>query len=93
MSLIDDVKRQMELGIAQPSITRTALGKQADFGLNDTETAFAVSAPFAAGVGTVIIPFISGFLSVEISVIFRLWQRWMYSFVSSSLFFVFRFPS
>ena len=49
----------MESGLAQPSIARTALGKQADFGLNDIETAFAVSAPFAAGVGTVIIPFIS----------------------------------
>ena len=93
MSLIEDVKRQMELGLARPSIARTALGKQADFGLNDTEIAFAVSAPFAAGVGTVNIPFISGFLSAEISVIFRLWQRWMYSFVSSSLFLVFRFPS
>jgi len=58
MSLIDDVRRQMELGLAQPSIARTALGKQADFGLDDIETAFAVSAPFAAGVGTVIIPFI-----------------------------------
>lgn len=56
MSLIDDVRRQMELGLAQPSIARTALGKQADFGLDDIETAFAVSAPFAAGVGTVIIP-------------------------------------
>jgi hypothetical protein len=83
----------MELGLAQPSIARTALGKQADFGLNDIETAFAVSAPFAAGVGTVIIPFIPGFLSVEIPIIFRLWQRWTYSFVSSSFFFDFRFPS
>jgi len=37
-------------GLTQPSImiARTASGKQADFGLNDTETAFAVCAPFAA---------------------------------------------
>lgn len=83
----------MELGLAQPSIARTALGKQTDFGLNDIETAFAVSAPFAAGVGTVIIPFIPGFSPAEISVIFRLWQRWMYSFVSSSFFFGLKFSS
>lgn len=49
----------MELGLPQPSInTRTALRKQANFSVNNTETAFTVSTSFAAGVG----PFISGFV-------------------------------
>ncbi|TFK72866.1 cytochrome P450 [Pluteus cervinus] len=52
MSLMNDVKRQMEQGTAQPSTATRALEKQANFGLNDVETAYALSSPWSAGVGT-----------------------------------------
>ncbi|PPQ91359.1 hypothetical protein CVT25_004126 [Psilocybe cyanescens] len=52
MSLVDEVRQRMALGIATPSTATRALEKQSEFGLNDVETAFALSAPFAAGVGT-----------------------------------------
>ncbi|KAH9484581.1 Cytochrome P450 monooxygenase 58 [Psilocybe cubensis] len=52
MSLVSEVRKRIDLGVAAPSTARRALEKQSDFGLNDVETAFALSAPFAAGVGT-----------------------------------------
>ncbi|KAF8163799.1 cytochrome P450 [Crassisporium funariophilum] len=52
MKLMQDVRHQMEAGTAQHSTARRGLEKQADFGLNDVEMAFALSAPFQAGVGT-----------------------------------------
>ncbi|KAF8958053.1 cytochrome P450 [Flammula alnicola] len=55
LSLMNDVQRQMDLGLAQPSTGRRALEMQADFGLNDLETAYAFSAPFAAGAGTTLV--------------------------------------
>jgi len=41
------------MGIAQPSIARWGLEKQENVGLTDLEIAYALSAPFTAGVGTV----------------------------------------
>lgn len=53
MTLMNQVRRKMEMGIAQPSIARWGLEKQENFGLTDLEIAYALSAPFTAGVGTV----------------------------------------
>ncbi|KAJ7082888.1 cytochrome P450 [Mycena belliarum] len=52
MSVMNDVKRQMEDGTAQPSMAAYSLSKQHEFGLSDVETAYALSAPWAAGVGS-----------------------------------------
>ncbi|KAF8061631.1 cytochrome P450 [Lyophyllum atratum] len=54
MSLMNNVKEQMKLGTDQPSMATHALEKQEQFGLSDVETAFALSAPWAAGVGTTV---------------------------------------
>ncbi|KAJ6460391.1 cytochrome P450 [Mycena vitilis] len=59
MSVMNDVKRQMEENTAQPSMAAYSLSKQAEFGLTDVETAYALSAPWAAGVG-------STFASIEV---------------------------
>jgi len=56
LSLLNDVRRQMELGTARPSTAKRALEKQGEFGLNDVETAYCVSAPFGAGLATVRTP-------------------------------------
>ena len=56
MTLMNQVRRKMEMGIAQPSIARWGLEKQENFGLTDLEIAYALSAPFTAGVGTVSLP-------------------------------------
>lgn len=53
MSVLDDVKRQIEQGTAQPSMATYAVAKQEELSLSDVETAYALSAPWAAGVGTV----------------------------------------
>ncbi|KAF8875598.1 cytochrome P450 [Gymnopilus junonius] len=50
--LMNTVHKQMESGAAPQSIARRAIERQKEFGLNDLETAFALSAPFTAGVGT-----------------------------------------
>ncbi|KDR67549.1 hypothetical protein GALMADRAFT_258204 [Galerina marginata CBS 339.88] len=52
VSIMDSVRQQMSLGHAHPSIATRGVLRQADFGLSDLETAFALSAPFSAGVGT-----------------------------------------
>ncbi|KAJ7671682.1 cytochrome P450 [Mycena polygramma] len=54
MSVMNDVKRQMEENTAQPSMAAYSLSKQAEFGLTDVETAYALSAPWAAGVGSTV---------------------------------------
>ncbi|KAJ7510535.1 cytochrome P450 [Mycena galericulata] len=54
MSLMNDVKRQLAENSAQPSMAAYSLSKQAEFGLSDVETAYALSAPWAAGVGTTV---------------------------------------
>lgn len=50
--MMSDVQKRMESGLAYPSTATRALNKQAAFGLNDVETAYALSAPFSAGAGT-----------------------------------------
>jgi hypothetical protein len=53
LSVMNDVKHQLAENTAQPSMAAHSLSKQVEFGLNDVETAYALSAPWAAGVGTV----------------------------------------
>ena len=53
MSLMNQVRRKMAEGTAQPSMATLALGKQADFGLTEVETAYTLASPWNAGVGTV----------------------------------------
>ncbi|TFK34081.1 cytochrome P450 [Crucibulum laeve] len=53
LSLMNSVRDRMKLGIAQPCTATRALHKQADFGLDDIQSAYALSAPSQAGVGTV----------------------------------------
>ncbi|KAJ7224125.1 cytochrome P450 [Mycena pura] len=54
MSVMNDVKRQLAENTAQPSMAAYSLSRQAEFGLSDVETAYALSAPWAAGVGTTV---------------------------------------
>ncbi|KAJ6468323.1 cytochrome P450 [Mycena sanguinolenta] len=54
MSLMNDVKRQLAENTAQPSMAVHSLAKQDEFGLSDEEIAYALSAPWAAGVGTTV---------------------------------------
>ncbi|KAJ6577527.1 cytochrome P450 [Mycena capillaripes] len=54
MLLMNDVKRELAENTAQPSMAAHSLSKQTEFGLTDVETAYALSAPWAAGVGTTI---------------------------------------
>ena len=53
MSLMNQVRRKMADGTAQPSMATIALGKQAEFGLAELETAYTLSGPWDAGVSTV----------------------------------------
>ncbi len=53
MAMLDDVRQQMQNGTAHPSMASHGLEKQEEFGLSDEETAFTLSAPWAAGPGTV----------------------------------------
>ncbi|KAF9549831.1 cytochrome P450 [Agrocybe pediades] len=52
MGLMESVRARLSRGEAPPSVATRALEKQATFGLTDLETAYALSAPFAAGVGS-----------------------------------------
>ena len=52
-SLMNQVRKKMSDGTAQPSMATIALGKQAEFGLTELETAYTLSGPWDAGVGTV----------------------------------------
>ncbi|KAJ7470933.1 cytochrome P450 [Mycena latifolia] len=54
MSLMDNVKRQIAANTAQPSMAAYSLSKQAELGLTDIDAAYALSAPWAAGVGTTV---------------------------------------
>lgn len=53
MTIWNEVKQKVESGNAMPSISKRALEKQDEFGLNDLELAYGVAAPFGAGVITV----------------------------------------
>ncbi|THH30213.1 hypothetical protein EUX98_g3986 [Antrodiella citrinella] len=52
MSLMNTVKSQIADGTAQNSMATRALDKQSQFGLDEVQTAYALSGPYAAGVGT-----------------------------------------
>ncbi|KAF9549833.1 cytochrome P450 [Agrocybe pediades] len=52
MSLMESARTRLARGEAPPSVASRTLEKQATFGLTDVEAAYALSAPFAAGVGT-----------------------------------------
>ncbi|KAJ6553462.1 cytochrome P450 [Mycena vulgaris] len=52
LSVMNDVKRQLVENTAQPSMAAYSLSKQAEFGLSDAEAAYALSAPWSAGVST-----------------------------------------
>ncbi|KAJ3576560.1 hypothetical protein NP233_g352 [Leucocoprinus birnbaumii] len=52
LSLLSDVRERIEKGTAMPSIASKALEKTADWGLSDVEIAYALSAPWQAGVNT-----------------------------------------
>ncbi|KAJ3504258.1 hypothetical protein NMY22_g17982 [Coprinellus aureogranulatus] len=52
LQLMNSVRDRMAKGLAYTSTATRALEKQGAFGLNDLETAFALSAPFGAGAGT-----------------------------------------
>lgn len=53
LSLLNDVRERVEQGTAMPSVASRALEKQTNWGLNDVEIAYALSAPWQAGVTTV----------------------------------------
>ncbi|KAF6750546.1 cytochrome P450 [Ephemerocybe angulata] len=52
LGLMHEVRGRMERGVAYASTATRALEKQGAFGLDDLETAYALSAPFGAGAGT-----------------------------------------
>ncbi|KAI8996406.1 cytochrome P450 [Trametes punicea] len=54
MSLMNQVRRRMAEGTAQPSMATVALEKQEEFGLSDLETAYTLAGPWDAGVGTTV---------------------------------------
>ncbi|KAG6918023.1 hypothetical protein DXG01_016875 [Tephrocybe rancida] len=54
LSSMNSVKAQMELGSAPPSMATHALERREQFGLTDVELAYALSSPWAAGVGTTV---------------------------------------
>ena len=53
LSAWNNVKENIEQGTAMPSISKRALEKKDEFGLDDLELAYGVASPFGAGVGTV----------------------------------------
>lgn len=50
---MNEVKRKMENGTAIPCTATYGFTKQKELGFNDIELAYALSAPWAAGIGTV----------------------------------------
>jgi hypothetical protein len=59
MTAMNEVKRKMERGTAVPCTATYGLTKQKELGFNDVELAYALSAPWAAGIGTVSLTSIS----------------------------------
>ncbi|KAF8235717.1 cytochrome P450 [Tricholoma matsutake] len=58
MSLMNNVKSQMWRGTAPPSVGNLAIEKQSEFGLNNLETAYALSSPWMAGIVMLHYPFV-----------------------------------
>ncbi|KAF8999598.1 cytochrome P450 [Cyathus striatus] len=57
LELMKNVKENIYNGTAHPCTATRALDKQTDFGLNDVETAYALTSPSQAGVGTTLAAF------------------------------------
>lgn len=53
MSLLSEAKGKLSNGGAPTFILKKGLERQNDYGITDVEMAFALSAPFSAGVATV----------------------------------------
>ncbi|KAI1456408.1 cytochrome P450 [Annulohypoxylon moriforme] len=53
MTVMNDVKKRMEEGTQIPCTTQWALERQKDLGFDDLELSYALSSPWAAGIGTV----------------------------------------
>ena len=53
MSYVNDVKRRKEAGIAKDCMATYSLSHGGNLGMTDVEVAYALSAPFSAGVDTV----------------------------------------
>jgi len=53
LGLLNDVRERIENGTAMTSIASKALEKTANWGLSEIEIAYALSAPWQAGVTTV----------------------------------------
>jgi hypothetical protein len=53
MNFVNDVKRRKEAGIAKDCMATYSLSHGGNLGMTDVEVAYALSAPFSAGVDTV----------------------------------------
>jgi hypothetical protein len=53
MTFLDGVKRRFEAGIAKDCMATSSLSKGGNQGMTEVEVAYAVAAPFGAGVDTV----------------------------------------
>lgn len=53
MELLNDVKQRVEAGTAKECMATRGLKDQASLGFSDVQLAFALSAPFSAGIDTV----------------------------------------
>ncbi|PVH99862.1 cytochrome P450 [Periconia macrospinosa] len=53
MTVLNDVKKRMEEGTQIPCTTQWALERQKELGFDDLELSYALSSPWAAGIGTV----------------------------------------
>lgn len=53
LGLLNDVRERMATGKAMPCVATRALEKRVNWGMNDVEIAYALSAPWQAGVTTV----------------------------------------
>ena len=53
MSYLNDVKRRSEAGIAKDCMATYSLSHGGNHGMTDVDVAYALSAPFSAGVDTV----------------------------------------
>ncbi|PSN69539.1 cytochrome P450 [Corynespora cassiicola Philippines] len=53
MTVLNDVKKRMEEGTQVPCTTQWALERQKELGFDDLELSYALSSPWAAGIGTV----------------------------------------
>ncbi|RPD52979.1 cytochrome P450 [Lentinus tigrinus ALCF2SS1-7] len=55
MGLMNDVRKRMANGTAQPSMATLGLERQQEFGMSDLEMAYTLAGPWDAGVGTTVI--------------------------------------